>query len=134
MTTAADNSSGGLNNPTSSVGRMKSSTNRSLSPMRMNNSCAVSLSYASNVFSSRFKSSIAYSKPTIDARSVNGRRLKLSNVAKICPKGLGNATESPNTGAVASNPSGDQKDDGVYSVNASLSSTPNSRTRLVMFG
>ena len=69
---------------------MKSSTRRLLSPILMNRSCAVILSYASNVSSSLPKSSIAYSKPTIVTRSSSGSRLKLSNVANTCPNGEGN--------------------------------------------
>mmetsp|Transcript_90635 Transcript_90635/g.157068 ORF Transcript_90635/g.157068 Transcript_90635/m.157068 type:complete len:200 (-) Transcript_90635:420-1019(-) len=41
MATAAETSSGGLKSPTSSVGRMKSSTSRFVSPMRMKRSWAV---------------------------------------------------------------------------------------------
>ena len=115
---------------------MKSSTRRLLSPMRMKRSCAVMRSYARNVASSRPRSSIAYSKPTIVARSARGRRLKLSNVANTCPSGEGSwrKSEELNTGAVASRPSGEKKLDAVKSVKTSDSFTPTSASMASMFG
>ena len=70
----------------------------------------------------------------MEALSASGSLLKLSNVAKTWPRGDGSARESPNTGAVASRPSGDQKALGVNSVKASSSEMPSSRAMASMFG
>ena len=68
---------------------MKSSTRRLLSPIRMKRSCAVMRSYARKVASSRPRSSMAYRRPAMLARSSRGRRLKLSKVANTWPSGEG---------------------------------------------
>eukprot|EP00586_Coscinodiscus_wailesii_P004062 CAMPEP_0172488672 /NCGR_PEP_ID=MMETSP1066-20121228/18313_1 /TAXON_ID=671091 /ORGANISM="Coscinodiscus wailesii, Strain CCMP2513" /LENGTH=122 /DNA_ID=CAMNT_0013256043 /DNA_START=239 /DNA_END=607 /DNA_ORIENTATION=- len=122
MTTKALSSSGGLNNPTNNVGFTKSLTNRSESPNRMNKSCAVMRSYASFVLSSFApkQSIVASNNPTIDALSESGMRSNRGNVARTCPRGDGSCGKEswegkkgksslavPNTGAVASSPSGE---------------------------
>ena len=59
------------------------------------------------------QSIVATKSPTILTRSLTGNRSKYGIVAKTCPNGLGNMTFlekkelSENTGAVASNPSGE---------------------------
>ena len=75
---------------------------------------------------------MASSSPAMLNRSASGKRLKLLTVAKAWPSGLGNWGPLPNTGAVASSPSGDQKALVVKGVNTSRS--PSSAVSALMLG
>ena len=64
-------------------------------------------------------------------RSAMGRRRKLVRVASTWPIGLGHSAASPNTGAVASSPWGDQKALVVNGVNTGPRSSASVRALML---